>query len=56
MSNFCHDDYDHPLLWCDGKRRMVERQDARQAQVLLKQQKDAERIQRVAEQREVNDG
>lgn len=55
MSNFCHDDYDHPLLWCDGKRRLVERQIAVQSQALLRQQKDDERSKRVAEQREVRD-
>lgn len=55
MSNFCHDDYDHPLLWCDGKRRLVERQNAAQAQVLVRQQKEDERRQRIVEQREVTD-
>lgn len=53
MSNFCHDEYDHPLLWCDGKRRLVERQEAAQSQALVRQQKEDERRQRIVEQREV---
>lgn len=53
MANFCHDQYDHPLLWCDGKRRMVERQDAQLAMALVKQQKEGVRQDRIKEQREV---
>lgn len=53
MSQFCHDQYDHPLLWCDGKRRIVKQQDALLAMAKVKELKEQDRQKRINEQREV---
>lgn len=53
MTSFCHDQYEHPLLWCDDKRRAVERQEAQQSQQLVKQRREIEKLQAISEQNEV---
>lgn len=53
MTNFCHDQYEHPLLWCDDKRRAVERAEAKQSLVLVKQRKESARIKEIIDKNEV---
>lgn len=53
MSQFCHDQYDHPLLWCDVKRRIVNQQDALLAMATVQESKEQDRQKRINEQREV---
>lgn len=53
MTSFCHDQYEHPLLWCDDKRRAVERQDAQQSLQLVKQRREIEKLKAINERNEV---
>lgn len=54
MTSFCHDQFEHPLLWCDDKRRTVERQEAQQSLVEVRQRKEAEKLKTIHERNEVN--
>lgn len=54
MTNFCHDQYEHPLLWCDDKRRAVERVEAQKSLVLVKQRKESARIKDIVDKNEVS--
>lgn len=53
MTSFCHDQFEHPLLWCDDKRRTVERQEAQQSLVEVRQRKEAEKLKTIHERNEV---
>lgn len=54
MANFCYDQYEHPLLWCDEKRRLVERKDLNEGLREVKRRKEAERVKIVRDRNEVN--
>lgn len=54
MTSFCHDQFEHPLLWCDDKRRAVERQEAQQSLVEVRHRKEAEKLKTIHERNEVN--
>lgn len=53
MANFCHDQYDHPLLWCEEKRRAEERKVAKESLVLVKHRREAEQAKRIRDRNEV---
>lgn len=46
MAQLCHDQYDHPLLWCEAKRRAEEKRIADESIVLVqrrRQQKESQK-------------
>lgn len=53
MAQFCHDQYDHPLLWCNEKRRAEERRNARDSLAVVQHQKEVKEIQKVRDISEV---
>ena len=53
MASFCHDSYEHPLLWCDDKRRAVERVEAKHSIAVVKQRKEAAQFKKIKDQNEV---
>ncbi|XP_055321626.1 uncharacterized protein LOC129577875 [Sitodiplosis mosellana] len=56
MAKLCHDQYDHPLLWCDAKRRAEEKRIADESWTLArhrKEQKEAQKIRDCNELREL---
>lgn len=54
MSELCHDQYDHPLLWCESKRRTEEKRIADESWTLACQQKNQqEKLQKIRERNEV---
>lgn len=54
MAKFCHDQYDHPLLWCDDKRRVEERRNARESLVIVEQRKEAQELKKARDVNEVS--
>lgn len=55
MAQFCHDQYDHPLLWCDQKRRAEERRIASESLAVAQQRKEEQDSYRTREIHEVSD-
>ncbi|KAJ6638525.1 hypothetical protein Bhyg_11261, partial [Pseudolycoriella hygida] len=55
MANFCHDQYDHPLLWCEDKRRAEERRVAKESLLLVKHRKEAEQAKKLKDRNEYRD-
>ena len=53
MGTFCFDQYDHPLLWCDEKKRFVERQNADDSLRQWRQKKAEESCRKDQDKREV---
>lgn len=49
MAKLCHDQYDHPLLWCESKRRAEEKRIAQESYTIAQQRKEQ------AEQRKIRD-
>ncbi|CAD6992492.1 unnamed protein product [Ceratitis capitata] len=39
---FCRDHYEHPLLWCDDKKRLVERKNAEESMRMWRRRKAEE--------------
>lgn len=54
MALVCHDQYDHPLLWCDEKRRAEERKIANEGLATIEQQKKQAELQKHREANEVS--
>lgn len=52
MAQLCHDQFDHPLLWCESKRRVVEKRIAEESRILGQQRKEQAQVQK---QRDYND-
>ncbi|XP_034487832.1 uncharacterized protein LOC117791990 [Drosophila innubila] len=42
MGNFCHDHIQHPLMWCDEKKRLVERKNAEESLRMWRRRKAEE--------------
>lgn len=53
MAQFCHDQYDHPLLWCDEKRRAEERKIAQDSLAIVRQHRENQESRKVHDLREV---
>lgn len=53
MAQLCHDQYDHPLLWCGEKRRAEDRKNLRESLELVQQQREVKEIQKVRDISEV---
>lgn len=55
MALVCHDQYDHPVLWCDERRRAEERRIANEGLAIVQQQKKQAETQKHREAYEVSD-
>lgn len=53
MAQLCHDQYDHPLLWCDAKRRSEEKRIADESSALVEQRKQRRETEKSRESQEV---
>lgn len=54
MALVCHDQYDHPLLWCDERRRAEERRIANEGLAIVEQQRKQGESQKLREINEVS--
>lgn len=54
MALVCHDQYDHPLLWCDERRRAEERRIAHESLACVEQQRKQAELQKQREANEVS--
>lgn len=54
MALVCHDQYDHPLLWCDERRRAEERKIASEGLAIVEQQKKNTELWKQRERNEVS--
>lgn len=50
----CHDHYDHPLLWCEPKRRAEEKRIAEESWHLVQQRKEQAETQKYRDYNEVS--
>lgn len=54
MSKLCHDQYDHPSLWCETKRRTEEKRIADGSWTLACQRKEQqEKLEKIRDRNEV---
>lgn len=51
---FCHDHIEHPLMWCDDKRRLVERKNAEESIRMWRRRKAEEMARKEKEKQEVS--
>ena len=51
---FCHDHIEHPLMWCDEKRRLVERKNAEESLRMWRRRKTEEMARKEKEKQEVS--
>lgn len=54
MALVCHDQYDHPLLWCEERRRTEERRIANESLATIEQQRKEAELQKRREANEVS--
>lgn len=54
MAQHCHDQYDHPLLWCEQKRRAEQRRIATEGMSLVQHRKEEQDSARAREIHEVD--
>lgn len=54
MAKLCHDQYDHPLLWCESKRRAEEKRIANESWALVQQRKELNEAKKARECTEVS--
>lgn len=54
MAQLCHDQYDHPLLWCEAKRRAEEKRIANESFQLVQQRKELKEAQKIRDCNEVS--
>lgn len=55
MAPPCYNQYDHPLLWCEAKRRAEERRIAQETLDIVNQRKENEYLRKVREANEVRE-
>lgn len=53
MAQSCHNQYDHPLLWCEQKRRAEERRIAEESLAIAQQRKEQAQVDRLYQRNEV---
>lgn len=51
---FCRDHYEHPLLWCDDKKRLVERKNAEESMRMWRRRKAEEVARKEKDKAEVS--
>lgn len=54
MGTFCHDHIQHPLMWCDDKKRLVERKNAEESLRMWRRRKAEESARKEKDKQEVN--
>lgn len=54
MAQTCYDQYDHPLLWCETKRRAEEKRVAEESWTIAQQRKEQIETQRQRDYNEVS--
>lgn len=54
MAQLCHDQYDHPLLWCESKRRAEEKRIADESWTLVQKRKEFNEAKKIRECNEVS--
>lgn len=54
MAQLCHDQYDHPLLWCESKRRAEEKRIADESWKIAQQRKELKEARKILECNEVS--
>ncbi|XP_037943600.1 uncharacterized protein LOC119676432 [Teleopsis dalmanni] len=54
-ANFCHDHYEHPLLWCEEKKRLIERKNAEESLRMWRRRKAEEMARKEREKQEYFD-
>lgn len=54
MAQLCHDQYNHPLLWCESKRRAEEKRIAEESTILVQQRKEQAETQKYRDYNEVS--
>lgn len=54
MAYLCHNQYDHPLLWSDAKRRAEEQRIASESFAIVQQRKEQAEAQKIREANEVS--
>lgn len=54
MAQLCHDQYDHPLLWCETKRRAEEKRIADECWTIVQQRKEQNESRKIIERNEVS--
>lgn len=54
MAQLCHDQYDHPLLWCEAKRRAEEKRIADESIVLVQRRRQQKESQKQRDTQEVS--
>lgn len=53
-ATFCHDHIQHPLMWCDEKRRLVERRNAEESLRMWRRRKAEEMARKEKDKQEVS--
>lgn len=54
MGAFCHDHIQHPLMWCDEKKRLVERKNAEESLRMWRRRKAEECARKEKDKQEVS--
>lgn len=54
MAQLCHDQYNHPLLWCESKRRAEEKRIAAESYTIAQQRKEQAEVRKIHECNEVS--
>lgn len=54
MAQLCHDHYDHPVLWCEAKRRAEEKRIVDECWTLAQQRKEQKEAQKIRDRNEVS--
>ncbi|XP_031633243.1 uncharacterized protein LOC116347013 [Contarinia nasturtii] len=55
MAQLCHDQYDHPLLWCAAKRRAEEKRIANESIQVVQQRKEFKEAQKIRDCNELRE-
>uniref|UniRef100_A0A1B0BMH9 Uncharacterized protein n=1 Tax=Glossina palpalis gambiensis TaxID=67801 RepID=A0A1B0BMH9_9MUSC len=55
MGTFCHDHIEHPLLWCEDKKRLIERKNAEESLRMWRRRKAEELARKEREKQEYYD-
>lgn len=55
MAQMCHDQYNHPLLWCESRRRAEEKRIAEESWILAQQRKEQAETQKYRDCNEVSE-
>lgn len=54
MAHLCSEQYDHPVLWCDGRRLQEEKRIAEEGLSLVQQRREQNQLKKHREANEVS--